>query len=270
MISPRASRLLSVSLLGLVLVGVAAAGSTGRVVERSVEYPGTEGEMPAHLYAPAAPGRYPGVLVLHTIAGPGPMLDDFARRLAAEGFVTFTPDLFALHEFGADGRIDHPLVLKDLDAALAYLRAQPTVDRSRLGVVGFSFGGRLAVIAAARHPDLKAAVVYYAVTSYQELARTRPISGRALRAQPTTELAPAMRAAVQIHHGDADRSVPVDQSRLLHQALTAAGKSSALFVYPGAEHLFNGPRGSDAYQAEAARLAWERTLQFLKEHLTGS
>ena len=270
MLSPRASRpAFGTAALCLAVMVIAAAAAPARVIERSVEYPGSEGEMPARLYVPAGPGPYPGVLVLHTIAGPGPMLEDFARRLSAEGFVTMTPDLFALHEFGAEGRVDHPLVLKDLAAALTFLRAQPAVDRARLGVVGFSFGGRLAVLAAATYPDLKAAVVYYAVTSFQELAKTRPVGGRALHSRPTTELVGSIRAPVQLHHGAADRSVPADQSRLLHESLTAAGRASTLFVYPGADHLFNAPPGSDGHHPEAAALSWDRTLRFLKEHLVG-
>ncbi|HLF49253.1 MAG TPA: dienelactone hydrolase family protein, partial [Methylomirabilota bacterium] len=82
-----------------------------RVQEQSVDYPGSQGDMPAHLYMPEGGGRRPGVLVLHTSAGPGPNLEAFARRLAAEGFVTMTPDLFTLHDFGPEGRTDHPLVL---------------------------------------------------------------------------------------------------------------------------------------------------------------
>jgi carboxymethylenebutenolidase len=194
------------------------------------------------------------------------MLEAFARRLAAEGFVTMTPDLFALHDFGPDGRVDHPLVLRDLDGARTFLRAHPAVDRSRVGVVGFSFGGRLAVIAAATYPDLRAVVVYYAVASYQDLARERQVTGRALRSRPLTDLAGLIRAPVLVHHGEADRAVPAGQGRLLHGALAAAGTPSALHLYPDADHLFNA-EGSPAYRPDAARLSWERTLEFLKRHL---
>ncbi len=236
----------------------------------SLEYPGSEGEMPAHLYLPEGGARHPGILVLHTSAGPGPNVEAFAGGLAAEGFVTMTPDLFALHDFGPEGRADHPLVLKDLDGALAFLKAHPAVDSSRIGVVGFSYGGRLAVIAAAAHPDLRAAVVYYAVSSYQMLARARPVAGRALGTRPITELAGSVRAPVLIHHGEADRTVPASQAELLHRALVAARKSSSLYLYPRADHLFNFQStgaGPSAYQEEAARLSWERSLDFLRRHL---
>ena len=252
------------------LVGAATAAPS-RVLEQSVDYPGSEGDMPAHIYRPEGDGRRPGVLILHTIAGPGPNVEAFARRVAAQGFVTMTPDLFSLHEFGPEGRADHPLVLKDLDGALDFLRRHPAVEPSRIGVVGFSFGGRLALIAAAGHPDLKAVVVHYAVASYQEFAKERPVAGRALQTRPAADFAPSIRAPVLIHHGLADRSIPASQGVLLHRALTAAGKQATLHLYPDADHLFNfeiASEGPGTYREEAARLSWKRTLEFLKQHLS--
>ena len=260
-------------ILCALLAGAALAAGHARaqrVLEQSVDYPGSEGDMPAHLYMPEGGGRRPGVLVLHTSAGPGPNLEAFARRLAAEGFVTMTPDLFTLHDFGPEGRTDHPLVLGDLDGALRFLRAYPSVDPSRTAVVGFSFGGRLAVLAAARHPDIMAVVVYYAVASFQDLGRERPVGEPALRTRPLTELAGVLRAPVLIHHGEADRTVPASQGALLHRALVTAGGSSALHLYPGADHLFNFALGAEApavYRPDADRLSWERTLAFLARHL---
>jgi carboxymethylenebutenolidase len=144
------------------------------------------------------------------------------------------------------------------------------VDPSRTAVVGFSFGGRMAVIAAARHPGIKAAVVYYAIASYQELARERPVAGRALATRPLTELAASLTSPILIHHGDADRNVPPSQGILLHEALRTAGKASVLHLYPGADHLFDfelGPEAPARFQREAATLSWERTLDFLRRHL---
>ena len=239
---------------------VEAAG----VREVAVEYTGSDGAMPARLYIPEGVGKWAAVLVLHGIDGPQRVIEGFARDLAAVGFVTLTPDLFSLHEFGPEGRVDHPLVLGDLAGALAFLKRLPQADRNRVGVVGFSFGGRLSVLAAALHPEIRAAVNYYGVASYQELGN-REVGGRALRSVPLTERVSAIRAAVLIQHGEADRTNPVEQGRLLHAALTRAGKRSLLYTYPGADHVFNFP--GSRHHAEAARLSWERTLTFFREHL---
>lgn len=263
-----ASRLLC--LLPAALVVAATAGPS-RVLEQSVDYPGSEGEMPARIYRPESGGRRPGVLILHTMAGPGPNVEAFARRLAGQGYVTMTPDLFSLHEFGAEGRADHPLILGDLDGALDFLRRHPAVEPSRIAVVGFSFGGRLALIAAAGHADIKAVVVHYAVASYQELAKERPVAGRALQTRPATDFASKIRAPVLIHHGLADRSTPASQGVLLHRALTAAGKQATLHLYPDADHLFNfeiSAEGPGTYREEAARVSWERTIEFLERNLS--
>jgi carboxymethylenebutenolidase len=244
-----------------------AAGDAPRVTARTIEYAGSEGEMPGHVYEPDGTGRRPGVLVLHTSAGPGPNLEAFAQRLAAQGYITLTPDFFALHDFGPDGRTDHPLILKDLDGALAFVASHPRVDRSRLGVVGFSFGGRVAVILAATRPEMiRAAVSYYAVTSHTELGSA--LAGRAARAEPLTARVQTIRAPLLIHHGEADANVPVEQARLLHRAMLAAGKSTTLHTYPGAGHLFNFSIGPDVrFHPSAAEQSWNRTLQFLAEHL---
>ncbi len=222
--------------------------------------------MPARLYMPEGGGRRGAVLVLHGADGPLPSIEAFARHLASEGFVTLTPDLFALHEFGADGRVDHPLILGDLAGALAYLKNLPEVDAPPgVGVVGFSIGGRLAVLAAALHPEIRAAVNYYGVAPDRELAKHREVAGRALHSIPLTERVGAIRAAVLIQHGEADRTNPVEQGRLLHAALTRAGKRSRLYTYPGVDHVFNFP--GSRHHAEAARRSWERTRAFLREHL---
>ncbi|MBI2161148.1 MAG: dienelactone hydrolase family protein [Candidatus Rokubacteria bacterium] len=264
---PRDPRGLSALALCLLLLVAPTSHGGPAVRARPVDYPGAEGDMPAHLYEPRGAARLPGVLVLHTLAGPGPNLEVFAKELAATGYVTLTPDFFALHDFGPDGRTDHPLILGDLKGALDFLAKEPRVNPDRLGVVGFSFGGRTAVQLAAAHPArLRAVVVYYAIASHAELGRA--LAGRAARAEPLSGRVGALRAPVLIHHGEADTNVPLGQARLLHRALLAAGKSSTLHTYPGADHLFNFSIGPDVrFDPAAARLSWERTVRFLDQHL---
>ena len=241
--------------------------SGAAVTGQDVDYVGSEGAMPARLYAPAGAGRLPGVLVLHTLAGPGPNVDAFARDLATAGYVTLAPDVFALHDFGPAGRTDHPLILGDAKGALAYLKGLPRVDPDRIGVVGFSFGGRLAAMMGVLHAaELRAIVVYYAIIAHAALRG--PIPPAAAGAVALTQRAGAFRAPVMIHHGEVDANVPVAQAKLLHQALIGAGKSSVLHIYPAADHLFNFSLGPEAhYHPEAARLSWQRTLDFLSRHL---
>lgn len=268
MILRHASVLLLFALLLLSAPGPAA--ETARVTTRAVDYPGSEGDMPGTLHLPEGTARLPGVLVLHTVAGPGPNVEAFARELGGAGYAALAPDFFALHDFGAEGRTDHPLILGDLAGALDFLAAQPRVDPERLGVVGFSFGGRAAVLLAAAHPArLRAVVVYSAIASHAELGR--PLAGRAARAEPLATRIGTLLAPVLIHHGEADTRVPAGQARLLHRALLAAGKSSTLYTYRGADHLFNFSLGPEVrFDPAAAALSWERTRAFLDRHLKPS
>jgi carboxymethylenebutenolidase len=249
-----------------VLPGLAAAPAD-RVRASEVEFTGSEDAVPARLYLPGARPPRPALLVLHTANGPGANVEAVARALAAEGYVALAPDLFNLHDFGADGRTDHPLILGDLDAALEYLARHPAVDARRVGAVGFSFGGRLAVLLAARQPErIRAVVSYYAVSDHRALGR--PVGGRAARARPLADHVSTIRAPVLLQHGEADRNVPVEQSRLLHRALVGAGKTAELATYPAADHLFDFTLGPEARpHPEAARQAWRRTLDFLRRHL---
>jgi len=251
----------------VLLLPTAPARPGATVKSQAVEYAGSEGEMPANLYVPDGTMRLPGVLVLHTLHGPGPNVEAFGRDLAAAGYITLTPDVFSLHDFGPDGRTDHPLILKDAEGALKYLSDQPRVDPARIGVVGFSFGGRLAVLVGALFPDrIRAVAVYYAIASHTHLRGS--LTGTSARARPLSERAGALRAPCIIHHGEVDGNVPVAQATLLHRALMVVGKSSTLYTYPGADHLFNFSIGPDVrFHPEAAKLSWERTLAFLDRHL---
>jgi carboxymethylenebutenolidase len=253
--------------LVMALLPACPAPSADRVRATDVEFTGSEDAVPARLYLPDGRPPRPALLVLHTANGPGPNVDAVAAALAADGYVALAPDLFALHDFGADGRTDHPLILGDLDAALDYLARHPAVDARRIGAVGFSFGGRLALLLAARQPDrIRAVVSYYAVTDHRALGR--PLAGRAAQARPLADQVAAIRAPVLLQHGDADSNVPVEQSRLLHRALVGAGKTAELATYPEADHLFDFILGPDARpHPEAAREAWRRTLDFLRRHL---
>jgi carboxymethylenebutenolidase len=113
---------------------------------------------------------------------------------------------------------------------------------------------------------IRAAVSYYAVTSHPDLGRE--LTGRAARAEPLPARVEPIRAPLLIHHGETDANVPVEQARLLHRAMVAAGKSCSLYTYPGADHLFDFAIGPNVrFDPAAAELSWDRTLRFFNQHL---
>src|SRR6202012_1159771 len=98
-------------------------------------------------------GKSPAVILLHGSAGPSAREGSYAELLHAAGFVTLEPDLWSCRGLasGSEGRPKTvPETLPDLYGARAFLAARPDVDSSRIGVIGFSFGGVMAMLAATR------------------------------------------------------------------------------------------------------------------------
>lgn len=219
-------------------------------VGETVEIPGDPG-LTAYR-ATAAAGRGPAVLVLHAWWG---LTDHFERvcdRFAAEGFTALAPDLY--HGPRTDDPDEAERLLDalntdqakaDIFAGLDFLKAQPATRDGGIGVVGFSMGGALAMAIAPLRSDVRAVVPFYGM----ELPDFAPL-----------------RAAVQGHFVENDYP-PGEDERELERRLRAAGKEVEIFIYSGAEHAFFNPTRPEAYDEAAARLAWTRTLDFLRRHL---
>ena len=206
---------------------------------------------------PAGRGPATAIIVIHEWWGLNRQIRGVARRLAQEGYVAIVPDLYHgqvaddaefAHELSRG--LDEDRALAELEAAAGWLRAQPRVNRARIGVVGFCMGGRLSQLLALRSPALSAAVMFYGspVTDPGKLA--------------------ALKVPLQGHFGGTDRGIGADQVEALRAGLDAAGKTGLIYVYPGAGHAFMH-EGRPSYHPDAARLAWARTLQFLQKHLKG-
>jgi len=205
---------------------------------------------------PAKRAGAAGIVVAHEWWGLNSEIRDEARRLSREGYVVIVPDLYrgktttdpdAAREMARG--LDEARALNDLAAAIGWLRGQPDMQKSKLGVVGFSMGGSLSQRLALAHPELlSAAVMFY---------------GR-----PETDPAVLKTLAVplQAHFGATDSTST--RADALKQSLTAAGKDAEVYVYPGAGHAFMNDEGA-SYHRDAARQAWARMLAFLQRHLRG-
>jgi carboxymethylenebutenolidase len=216
---------------------------------------GGYGKMRGYLARPAkADGPLPAVMVVHENRGLNPHIEDIARRLALENYLVLAPD--ALHPLGGyPGDEDSARELfKQLDqgktredfisVALAF-RAHE-MGNGRLGVVGFCYGGAIANFLATKLPDLNAAVPFYGT-------------------QPPKQDVPAIRSPLLIHYADQDERVNAGATAY-DAALVAAGVAYQSFVYPGTLHGFNNDT-TPRYDEKAARLAWQRTLDFFAKHL---
>jgi dipeptidyl aminopeptidase/acylaminoacyl peptidase len=197
-------------------------------------------------------GPRPALVLLHGWRESGvngaETLESRARSFSAAGYVVLA---LSLRGWPPSGGVDDCGLRQpdDVARAVEWLAGQPGVDRGAIGLVGFSQGGQVALLTAARGGAVAAIVAYFPVT---DIARWK-----ATTAHPTIPAyiatvcepggwearSPRLRAAdiaspVLLLHGDADLRVPTEQSLLMRDALTAAGRTVALTLIAGAQHGF--------------------------------
>lgn len=233
------------------------AADDGRLAAQDVTYAGAKGQTKGYLVRPKdASGRLPAVIVIHENRGLNPHIQDIARRLALEGFVTLAVDFLSPLGGTPDdedkardliSKLDQDGVVADAKASLAYLA---TLDgtNGNVGVVGFCWGGSVVNRFATKSPELKAAVAYYGV-------------------QPPLGDVPAIKAALLLHYAGLDERVNagIDGYR---DALDENDKTFEIYVYDGVNHAFNNDTSAARYDKKAADLAWGRTVGFLKKYLS--
>ena len=230
-----------------------------RIKPRYVDYPspgGTSGTMRGYLVAPDDDGPFPAVLVIHENRGLNPHIEDVARRAAVAGFLALAPD--GLAPIGGypgnddDGRtmqrtLDRGKLLRDMVNSARFLRNHD-LSTGKLGATGFCWGG--------------GAVNHLAVTMGDDLQAAVPFYG----ASAASEDVPAIRAALLVHYAEEDPRINAMRADF-KAALEAAGVEFEMHTYPGTRHGFHN-NSTPRYSEEAARLAWERTIEFFDEHLS--
>jgi carboxymethylenebutenolidase len=228
-----------------------------RIKTSYVEFssPAGNGKARAYLAKPAkAAGKLPTVLVVHENRGLNPHIEDIARRLALENFIAFAPD--ALYPLGGYPgtedkarelfpKLDQAKTRNDFIAAAEYLKKLPE-GNGKVGVVGFCYGGGVTNFLATRIPDLAAAAPFYGP-------------------QPAAEEAAKIKAPLLIHYAGNDAGINAGWPAY-EAALKAAGVKYQAYIYPGVEHGFNNDT-TPRYDAAAAKLAWQRTIDFFNKNL---
>jgi carboxymethylenebutenolidase len=231
-----------------------------RISAKYVEYasPDGSGKMRGYLASPAmAPGKLPGVLVIHENRGLNPHIEDIARRLALDNFVAFAPDaLFPLGGYPGDedkaralfAKLEQPKSRNDFIAAAGFLKALPGCT-GKIGAVGFCYGGGIVNFLATRIADLGAAAPFYGP-------------------QPSNEEAAKIKAPLQVHYAENDDWVNKGWPAY-ETALKAAGVKFEMFKYPGTQHGFNNDT-TPRYEEKQAKIAWGRTVEFFNGNLRKS
>ena len=224
-----------------------------RITAMEVEVPGGPR---GYLARPAeTSGALPGLVVVHENRGLNQHIQDVARRAALQGFVALAPDfLTSAGGTPADedkaremiGALSMDAVIADARKAVAWLAEQEGVN-SNVGIVGFCWGGGVVGRVATADPELDAAVVFYGAT-------------------PPTEAVPNIKAPLLLHYAGLDERINANVPAF-RAALDKAGVRYEVHMYEGANHAFHNATSEARYSADAAQLAWQRTVDFLKKEL---
>lgn len=227
----------------------------------TVEFASNGNTAQGYLAVPAS-GTGLGVMVIQEWWGLVDQIKRTCDRLADEGFVALAPDLYhgdiAQHdEMDKAGKLMSTLPMdraaRDMAGAIEYLRTLPSVQNSRIGVVGFCMGGMLALVIAAQQGDKIGAVVpYYGA--------------------PLGDNAPdwsGLTAPVRGHYAENDDFFAPGPVRELEEQLRAMGKDVEFEIHPGTGHAFaNETNAMGTHDPDATEVCWRQTVGFLKDRLS--
>ena len=220
---------------------------------RMIEFKSETGKAAGYLALPEKPRG--GVLVLHAWWGLNDFFKSFCDRLASHGFLAMAPDLYGgpvaktvseakelASSFDENSKAP-PVVLGAMD----YLRSQPSQSWLRTGVVGFSMGAAWALWLSTKRPEDVGAVVVFYGTYLLDFSKAK--------------------ASFLGNFAPEDEWEPTATVKALEQKIRGARREVTFHFYPGTRHWFFEEDRPDAYDREAASLAWNRTLEFLNNKL---
>jgi carboxymethylenebutenolidase len=196
----------------------------------------------------------PAVIVIQEWWGLVGHITDVVDRFAAAGFVAFAPDLYHGQRASEPDTAKKLLMELELDKAGSeithaadYLLSLPETATAHVGVVGFCMGGSLAIWSGTLSPKIQATVGFYPGASWERHA-------------PVWANYQGKSSLIHCAEGDGTSAAPGIQEAL--QEITAAGGEVSAFDYEGTKHAFFNDDRPEVFDAVAAGLSWERTLDF--------
>jgi carboxymethylenebutenolidase len=208
-----------------------------------------------YLVIPRISGKLPGVVMIHEWWGLNDNIKEMAQQLARDGYVVLAVDLFngkvastSDEASSLVSRFNSTEGVMNLRAAVNYLRSNDRVNSSKIGAIGWCFGGGQSLQLALSGEQLAATVIYYGQleTDPQKLSAIKwPVLGI---------------------FRDQDRSIPVERVRAFESSLKQLGVRVEIHIYPGVGHAFANPSGQ-SYAPKEALDAWQKTLAFLSSTL---
>lgn len=247
----------AMTLLPLLEVNYAHAAVTAEddLFTERITYAGVNGEMAAYVARPKEEKKYASVVVIHENRGLNAHIEDVTRRAAKAGYLAIAPNALAplggtpSNEDEARTKFQQLKAedsLQNFIKVFDYLAIRKDYS-GKAGCVGFCWGGAMSNSLAVNVPSLKAAVAFY---------------GR----QPSAEEVSKIKAAVQLHYGSLDERVNAGIPAY-EEALKKNNITYEIYMYEGANHAFHNDTAPTRYNETAAKLAWQRTLDFFGKHL---
>ena len=228
-------------------------------------------DIPAYRAHPANGGPFPTVIVVQEIFGVHEHIKDICRRLAKAGYYAIAPELYARQgdasKYNDIPKLQEEVVLKvpdaqvgsDIDNAVAFARASGRADTTKLGIVGFCWGGRQVWLNTIRNPAFKAGAAFYGTLAGQP---------NELRPKTVLDVIKDSKVPVIGLYGGADAGIPMDQVEAAKAALKAAASPSEINVYPDTPHGFNADY-RPSYRKAAAEDGWAKTLAWFRKNGVG-
>jgi carboxymethylenebutenolidase len=213
-------------------------------------------EIKGFIAYPEKPGKYPALILIHEWWGLNDNIKDTAKKFSRLGYVAMAADLYGVpgttdmnkaRELAGAVRNNTDEALKNLKNGVNFLKARSDVNPDRIASVGWCFGGGWSYQMAKNDLGVKATVMYYGNFNTQDDLKM-------------------MKSHIIGHFGEKDTSIKVDDVKQFQATLKTLSGAHEIYIYPNAGHGFANETGA-AYVKEAADIAWERTVEFLKKNL---
>ncbi len=220
-----------------------------------INYPGLNGDMQAYVARPKEEKKYAAIVVIHENRGLNVHIEDVTRRAATAGYLAIAPNALSplggtpANEDEARAKFQQLKAedsLQNFIKVFDYLKGRKDAN-GNFGCVGFCWGGAMANKLAVNVPSLKAAVAFYGM-------------------QAAADDVPKIKAALQLHYAGLDERINAGMAPY-EEALKKSGITYEQYVYDGVNHAFHNDTATTRYNEAAAKLAWQRTMDFCAKHL---
>jgi carboxymethylenebutenolidase len=241
------------------------------LVAGEIKIPVPDGDMPAYRAAPAGKTDVPVIVVVQEVFGVHEYIRDVCRRYAKLGYMAIAPELYARQGDPSKytdlaslysnivNKVPDEQVMGDIDATVKWAGSHGG-SKTRLGINGFCWGGRIVWLYTAHNPKMKAAVVWYGrlVGDKDALHPINPI-----------DVADKVRTPVLGMYGGQDSSIPLTSINAMKEALAkrpAPVKEAEFVVFRNAGHAFHADY-RPSYRADAAKEGWQDAVDWFHKYL---